>query len=114
MYGDLWNSPVLSSRGANLPAVIERLRRDEGQPGRVLSELANRLAELIDDVRTVQIRDDLVYIRETRVLRGSDLGSVAVLTAPRDTWRTGFKETPQTAEGDLGPYRQQLELPLAG
>lgn len=49
---------VIDSRGANLPAAIERLRKREPQTGEVYAELANRLAELIDDIRDLHIIDD--------------------------------------------------------
>lgn len=48
----------IDDRGGNLPAAVERLRRQEHREGQVLSELANRLAELIDDVQAVRVRDD--------------------------------------------------------
>lgn len=48
----------IDSRGGNLAAAIERLRRHEERPGMVYSELANRLGDLIDDVRSVRVSDD--------------------------------------------------------
>ncbi len=49
---------MIDDRGGNLPAAVERLRRHERREGQVQSELANRLAELIDDVQAVRVRDD--------------------------------------------------------
>jgi predicted ATPase len=54
-YGD---PMFIDVRGGNLPAAIERLRRRETHPGQVCGELANRLADLIDDVRSLRIGDD--------------------------------------------------------
>jgi predicted ATPase len=56
---DLYSDPrFIDSRGAHLPGTIERLRRAEQIPGQVYSELANRVAELIEDVRELRVRDD--------------------------------------------------------
>jgi len=56
---DLYSDPrSIDSRGAHLPATIERLRRAEQIPGQVYSELANHVAELIEDIRDLRIRDD--------------------------------------------------------
>lgn len=49
---------VIDGRGANLPAAIERLRRNEPQDGAVYAELANRLADLIEDVHSLRVVDD--------------------------------------------------------
>lgn len=49
----------IDGRGANLPATLERLcRRNSEARERVLAETANRLAELIDDVRGLRLIDD--------------------------------------------------------
>ena len=48
----------IDPRGGNLPAAIERLRRGEKIEGQVYATLANKLAELIEDVRKVRVRDD--------------------------------------------------------
>lgn len=48
----------IDSRGANLPAAIERLRKQEHRKGEVYSELSNRLAELIEDIRDLRVSDD--------------------------------------------------------
>jgi predicted ATPase len=48
----------IDSRGANLPATVERLRRSEHRQGQVCSELSNRLAELIEDIRDLRVSDD--------------------------------------------------------
>ena len=50
-------SPVIDSRGGNLPAAIKRLERSEDRPGRVRAELVDRLAGLIDDIRELRVRD---------------------------------------------------------
>lgn len=72
-YGDLYGTaPFVSGRGANLPAAIERLRRAETREGEVYSELANRLAELIDDVRAVRVRDDEATETLTLEVQGRD------------------------------------------
>lgn len=52
------DSSFIDSRGGNLPAAIERLRRAEATEGRVFAELTNRLAELIEDVRAIRVWDD--------------------------------------------------------
>jgi predicted ATPase len=46
----------VSPQGGNLPAVLTRLRKSSGPD--VLSELANRLSELLSDVHEVRIQDD--------------------------------------------------------
>lgn len=52
------DAQTIDDRGGNLPASVERLRRQEHREGQVLSELANRLAELIEDVQAVRVKDD--------------------------------------------------------
>ncbi len=49
---------AIDSRGANLPAAIRRLQQHEERPGSTCAELANRLAELIEDIRELRVRDD--------------------------------------------------------
>ena len=49
---------VVDSRGAFLPAAIERLARAEKDKTKVYAAVANRLAELIEDVQEVRIVDD--------------------------------------------------------
>ncbi len=49
---------AVDSRGANLPATIQRLEKEEQAKGAACAELAARLAELIEDVQTVRLRDD--------------------------------------------------------
>ena len=49
---------AIDSRGGNLPATIFRLQKGETLRGTVCAELANRLAELIEGVEAVRIRDD--------------------------------------------------------
>lgn len=48
----------IDPRGANLPASIARLQKEEPHPGSVCTELANRLSELIEDVQELRIQDD--------------------------------------------------------
>ena len=59
-------------RGANLPATIERLRKNEAQKGQVYASLANKLSDLIDDVRELQVRDDERTETFTLEVRGRD------------------------------------------
>jgi predicted ATPase len=49
---------AIDSRGGNLPATIVRLERSEDRPGRVRSSIVNRLARLLEDVRTLRLRQD--------------------------------------------------------
>ena len=62
----------IDSRGANLPAAIERLRRSETSPGQVYAELANRLSALIDDIHELRIKDDERMETLTLEIRGRD------------------------------------------
>ncbi len=62
----------VDTRGANLPAAIERLRRQEECEGGVYTSIANRLAELIDDVREVSVVDDEKTETFTLQVRGRD------------------------------------------
>lgn len=48
----------IDARGGNLAATLERLRRAEDKPGGTFSEITNGLAELIDDVLELRIRDE--------------------------------------------------------
>ena len=59
-------------RGANLPAAVERLRRHEAVEGQVYASLANKLAELIDDIREVRVKDDEKTETFTLEVRGRD------------------------------------------
>jgi len=49
---------TIDPRGANLPATIYRLQKQEQQPGQVYAELANHLAQLIEDIAELRVRDD--------------------------------------------------------
>jgi predicted ATPase len=62
----------IDSRGANLPAAIERLRRSEVRPGQVFAELANRLSALIEDIHELRIKDDERTETLTLEVRGRD------------------------------------------
>lgn len=59
-------------RGANLPATVERLRRAESKKEQVYASLANKLSELIDDVRELRVRDDERTETFTLEVRGRD------------------------------------------
>lgn len=63
---------VIDSRGANLPAAIERLRRGEPRPGQVYAELANRLSALIDDIHELRVKEDERTETLTLEVRGRD------------------------------------------
>lgn len=62
----------IDGRGANLPAAIDRLRRGEERRGAVYAELANRLADLIDDVHALRVVDDERTETFTLEVRGRD------------------------------------------
>ena len=62
----------IDARGANLAASIYRLQQEEDRPGGVCAELANRLAELIEDVQELRIRDDSKTETLTVEMRGPD------------------------------------------
>lgn len=62
----------IDGRGANLPAAVERLCSRRGDADQIYSELANRLAELIDDVRAVRVRDDETTETLTLEVQGCD------------------------------------------
>jgi len=62
----------IDSRGANLPAAIERLRRSEARPGQVYAELANRLSTLIEDIQELRVKDDERTETLTLEVRGRD------------------------------------------
>lgn len=64
----------IDARGANLPATVHRLRRAEKNRGQVCAELANRLAELVDDVRDIRVLNDKKT--ETLTLEAMDSGNV--------------------------------------
>lgn len=52
------DEPFIDRHGANLPATIDRLRRNETRKEYILTSLSNKLAELIDDVREVKVRTE--------------------------------------------------------
>ncbi len=49
---------LIDSRGGNVPAAIHQLQKSEDRPGRTCAEIANQLAQLLDDVREVRLRPD--------------------------------------------------------
>jgi predicted ATPase len=63
---------VIDSRGANLAAAIHRLAKSQKKPGSVYSELSNRLAQLLDDVDELRVRDDPQTETLTLEVRGRD------------------------------------------
>ncbi len=69
LYGD---ARSIDSRGANLPATLKRLATEAKPPGRVYSELSNRLAELVEDVRDVRVVDDQKTETLTAEMQGRD------------------------------------------
>lgn len=62
----------IDDRGAYLAAAIERLRRHEETEGQVYASIANRLAELIEDVQEVRVVDDEKIESLTLEVRGRD------------------------------------------
>ena len=62
----------IDPRGGNLPATIHRLERNEARPGSTCAELTNRLAELIEDVQNLRVRDDLRTETLTLEVKGRD------------------------------------------
>jgi len=54
-YGD---PRFVDSRGGNLPATLQRLAREEANPGQLYAQLANKLAHLLGDVRELRVHDD--------------------------------------------------------
>ena len=62
----------LDSRGANLPATINRLQKHEKRPGQVCAELANLLSRLIEDTAQLNVRDDPKTETLTLEVRGRD------------------------------------------
>lgn len=60
-------------RGGGLPLAVEKLRYLEKSEGQVYASLANKLSELIDDVREVRIRDDESSQNYVLEIRGRDL-----------------------------------------
>ncbi len=70
----------LDERGAHLPSTLERLRKTESQPGRTFARLANRLAELIDEVRELRVMDD----ERTETLILEVLGDDGIFRPARD------------------------------
>ncbi len=69
----LYRDPrVLDSRGANLPAAIYRLQRQEDRPDRIRTEIANQLARLLEDVQEVRLHPDDRTETWTVEVRGRD------------------------------------------
>lgn len=69
----LYRDPrVLDSRGANLPAAIHRLQKQEDRPGRISTTLVNQLAKLLEDVQELRLRSDDKTEMWTVEIRGRD------------------------------------------
>jgi predicted ATPase len=67
----LYRDPrIIDERGAHLAGTLARLVRERGEG--VLTEVANRLAELIDDVHQISIEDDQRFETLTVHVRGRD------------------------------------------
>ncbi len=62
----------VDSRGANMPAAIERLRKRESKVGQTYSRIENRLSELIDDVQEVRVLLDDPSETLTLEVKGAD------------------------------------------
>lgn len=62
----------IDSRGGNLPSTLARLQKAQGRDGRVCGEVANRLAELIEDIRAVEVIEDDKTESWTVAVRGRD------------------------------------------
>lgn len=60
----------IDERGGHLAGTLQRLRKDHGD--KVLSEVANRLAELIPEVHEVRVVDDPRFQTFTLEVRGPD------------------------------------------
>ena len=63
---------VLDSHGANLPATIHRLQKQEDRPDRIRTEIANKLARLLEDVQEVRLLTDERTETWTVAARGRD------------------------------------------
>ena len=61
---------LIDARGANLPATVYRLQQQEKRPGAVQAELANRLAQLIEDIQELRVKDDSKTETFTLEVRG--------------------------------------------
>ncbi len=66
------DSKSIDARGGNLPAAIFRLQGQENNPGEIYASLTNRLAELIDDVLDLRVKDDEKTETLTLEVKGKD------------------------------------------
>jgi len=64
----------VDSRGAYVPAAVERMRRSEVKPGQIYARIENLLADLIDDVRELRVVD--VEKTETLTLEIQQSGGI--------------------------------------
>ncbi len=62
----------IDARGANVPAALARLAKNETEHGTTYAEIANRLSELIDDIKELKVRDDEKTETLTLEVRGRD------------------------------------------
>jgi predicted ATPase len=63
---------TIDRRGAYLAAVVERIRQREERPGQTYSELANRLSEMVDDVKALRVQKDRANHRLVLEAQGRD------------------------------------------
>jgi predicted ATPase len=61
----------IDARGANLPAAVNRLQRQEKNRGQTCAELTNQLAQIVDDIRDVRVVDDTKTETFTLEAKGS-------------------------------------------
>jgi predicted ATPase len=62
----------IDARGGNIPNAVFRLIKDEPQQGAVCAELANRLSNLVEDVRSLKVVDEERFETRTIEICGSD------------------------------------------
>jgi predicted ATPase len=65
-------TPSLKPNGENLPATLDRIARTSGDPEAIYAQIANRLAELIKDVRSVTVDRDKKLELLTLILTDRD------------------------------------------
>lgn len=65
-------TPSLRPNGENLPATLDRIARSSGDPEAIYAQIANRLSELIKDVRSVTVERDKKLELLTLILTDRD------------------------------------------
>ncbi len=65
-------TPNLLPNGENLPATLDRIARSSGDPEAIYAQIANRLSELIKDVRSVTVERDKKLELLTLILTDRD------------------------------------------